>query len=104
MWVAAEAGPWVEAHPRVPDSIITYASLVWAAAAYPLPQTGVRPEVAEQHWASWLQRRHQSRSKVVVAASGVVHFLRRGSARRLQGGVGRCRGGALGGGPPEGPR
>ena len=28
-------------------------------SCFPLPQTGVRPEVAERHWASWLQRRRR---------------------------------------------
>ena len=34
---------------------------------YPLPQTGVRPEVAGQRWASRLQRRRRRRAGLVLA-------------------------------------
>ena len=40
---------------------------------------------------------------VTASLRHTVYFLRRGSSRRLQSGVGPFRGGALGGGPPEGP-
>ena len=83
MWVAAEAGPWVEAHPRVPDSIVTYALLVWAAAASSVTY--------------WAGRRHR------ISSRRAIRSLRRGSPRRSENSTGRRQGGALGGGPPEGP-
>ena len=42
---------------------------------YPLPQTGVRPEVAGQRWASRSQRRRRGRAGLVLAAGHHLGML-----------------------------